>query len=165
MQVIDNFIEDTNQFKQIQSIITSNDFVWNTSDILSDNNSITNFQLVHNVIWQYGADYEGLNAISPLLDRLNPYLILRIKINLNTYVGSEIIEGGMHTDYESNIKDFKTAVFYINTNNGYTRFEDTNEKVYSVENRIVIFDGNRKHTGTNCTNAKGRFVININYIE
>ena len=56
----------------------------------------------------------------------------------------------------------KTAIFYINTNDGWTEFEN-GDKVESVENRIVIFDSQTKHTGTTCTNAKVRVLINLNY--
>jgi hypothetical protein len=50
----------------------------------------------------------------------------------------------------------------VNSNDGYTKFE-TGEIVESVANRIVIFDSDVKHTGTTCTNALGRFVVNLNY--
>ena len=57
-----------------------------------------------------------------------------------------------------------TAVFYVNTNNGYTIFE-SGEKVSSVENRMVIFDSNILHTGTTCTDERVRCVLNFNYYE
>ena len=38
-----------------------------------------------------------------------------------------------------------------------------NEKVESKENRIVFFDTDIKHFGTNSTNCKNRMVINFNY--
>ena len=51
----------------------------------------------------------------------------------------------------------------INDNNGYTYFED-GSKVYSKARRLIRFDSNIKHSGTTHTDAKHRFVININYI-
>jgi len=56
-----------------------------------------------------------------------------------------------------------TAVYYLNDNNGYTLFEKNNKKVMSKENRIVIFDAQMRHTGTNTTNQKKRVVLNLNY--
>ena len=50
---------------------------------------------------------------------------------------------------------YKTAVFYVNTNNGYTEFED-GTKVESVENRIIFFDGSRPHNSSTCTDQKIR---------
>ena len=37
------------------------------------------------------------------------------------------------------------------------------QKVMSKENRIVIFDAQMRHTGTNTTNQKKRVVLNLNY--
>ena len=82
----------------------------------------------------------------------------RLKINLNPKA-HKVFEHGYHIDI--NIPS-KTAIFYLNTNDGYTAFE-TGEKVESVANRLVVFDSNIKHTGTTCTNQKARLVLNINY--
>ena len=37
--------------------------------------------------------------------------------------------------------------------------------MYSKENRIVIFDNNKRHSGTTCTNQLARYVLNINFYE
>ena len=55
-----------------------------------------------------------------------------------------------------------TSIFYMNTNNGYTEFEN-GAKVESVENRMVVFPAEMKHRGTSCTDKKIRVVINFNY--
>ena len=57
----------------------------------------------------------------------------------------------------------KTAIFYCNTNDGYSLFKD-GTKVKSIKNRIVIFNNDIYHTGTTCTNEKIRSVINFNFI-
>jgi hypothetical protein len=57
-----------------------------------------------------------------------------------------------------------TAIYYANTCDGYTEFED-GTIVESVQNRFVAFPSRMKHTGTTCTNAKSRVVINFNYIS
>ena len=62
------------------------------------------------------------------------------------------------------LKQWTTAIFYINTNNGYTEFED-GTRVESVANRIVNFPANLKHRGTRCTDQKIRIVINFNYFK
>ena len=56
----------------------------------------------------------------------------------------------------------KTAVFYINTNNGWTEFKKGG-KVKSVANRIVIFDSKLEHSGVTCTDENKRVVMNFNY--
>ena len=62
------------------------------------------------------------------------------------------------------LKQWTTAIFYVNTNNGYTKFEDETI-VESVANRVVTFPANMKHTGTSCTDEKTRVIINFNYFK
>ena len=71
---------------------------------------------------------------------------------------TEITRNKFHRDFPN----ITTAVYYINTNNGWTEFEN-GDKVESVANRIVIFDSNTMHTGTTCTDEKVRVLINFNY--
>jgi hypothetical protein len=99
----------------------------------------------------------------PILQRIQPASIIRIKANLLTKE-STIVEHGLHTDIPDLKIPCKTAIFYINTNNGYTIFED-GTKINSLENRLVIFDSNIPHSGSSCTDAKVRCVINLNYYE
>ena len=40
-----------------------------------------------------------------------------------------------------------------------------NEKVYSKENSIVIFKSNELHTGSTCTDASRRVLINLVYVD
>ena len=67
--------------------------------------------------------------------------------------------GSFHIDFPI---ESETAILYINTNNGYTEFEDGTQ-VKSVENRVVIFNSNMLHTGRNCTDENVRVLINLNY--
>jgi hypothetical protein len=97
--------------------------------------------------------------LTPFIDNLKPKALVRIKCNLTTRT-HEIIEHGYHTDQP--FSNFKTGIYYLNDNNGYTKFED-GSKVESVANRYVEFDGNILHTGTTCTNSNYRIVINFNY--
>ena len=63
----------------------------------------------------------------------------------------------------SELPDYKNSLNLINTNNGKTFFKDGFE-VDSVENRMVIFDGNMIHAGSSTTDTKTRCVINLNFI-
>ena len=69
---------------------------------------------------------------------------------------------GWHRDYETN--KTQTAIFYVNSNNGYTIFKESKEKVESVENRLVVFPTNLEHCGVSCTDNNQRVVINFNFI-
>ena len=51
----------------------------------------------------------------------------------------------------------------MNTNNGYTEFEN-GVKIESVANRLITFPAGMKHRGTSCTDKKIRVVINFNYL-
>ena len=64
---------------------------------------------------------------------------------------------------EEKLKHWTTSIFYVNTNNGYTVFED-GTKVESVANRMLTFPSNLKHCGTSCTDKNIRSVINFNYL-
>ena len=57
----------------------------------------------------------------------------------------------------------KTAILYVNTNNGGTKFKN-GKFVKSLENRVVVFDSNMEHTGVTCTNQQRRIVVNFNYL-
>ena len=56
----------------------------------------------------------------------------------------------------------QTAIFYVNSNNGYTEFE-TGEQIRSLPNRMVTFPSNIKHRGVSSINSKERYVINFNW--
>ena len=72
------------------------------------------------------------------------------------------IRSGFHVDFH--YEHSRTAIFYVNTNDGYTEFED-GTKIESKENRIVIFPTLIKHSGVTCTDQQNRVVINFNYID
>ena len=105
---------------------------------------------------------ESCYILDPLLKRLNPYYLLRIKANLRPK-SHRIIHSQFHIDLGENTGQ-KTAIYYLNTNNGYTLFERGSTRVDSIANRLVIFDGSERHCGTSCTDQKLRMVLNINYL-
>ena len=86
--------------------------------------------------------------------------LIRVKANLNPRT-HKIIKHGFHVDLPY---PCTTAIYYVNTCNGFTEFED-GTVVESVANRFVTFPSSLKHTGTTCTDQKARIVINFNYFE
>ena len=52
--------------------------------------------------------------------------------------------------------------YYVNSNNGYTLFED-GTRVESVANRYLRLSGDLRHTGTSCSDEDRRVLINFNY--
>ena len=59
-------------------------------------------------------------------------------------------------------KKHKVLLYNINTNNGFTMFEN-GAKVSSKENQAILFDGKLKHRSVAQTDKIVRINININY--
>ena len=88
------------------------------------------------------------------------YFLLHVKANLNIRTLKNI-EHGFHRDHPWN---GKTSVFYLNDNDGYTKFQN-GQVVESKANRAVIFDSPELHTGSTPTDEYGRYVVNLNWVE
>ena len=117
-----------------------------------------NYQFGHSFYFNYGFKSENAQILIPILERLNPTAILRIKGTLLPR-SEKTIEHGYHLDNESSTSG---AIYYINTNNGYTKFKEGG-KIDSVANRLVLFNTDEYHTGATCTDEKVRVLINFNY--
>jgi len=99
--------------------------------------------------------------IYPILDKINPLTIFRIKLNLLTKTNT-IIEHPFHHDHTS--ENLTSSIFYLNKNNGYTRFKHSKNKIASKANRLITFKSNELHSGTTCTDEEFRLVLNIVYV-
>jgi hypothetical protein len=155
MKEINNPIED-NEHNTIKNSLFASNFQWYLSDGI---NSVKdgNKQFCHLFFAEHKIYSNFFDILKPVLNFLKATAIVRIKANLNPKINS-IIEHGYHTDF----KDCKTAVYYVNTNNGYTKFKNGFISK-SEENKIICFDSNLEHTGTSCTDEDFRCVINFNY--
>lgn len=154
-QVIDNFIE-RDRFQLIQENFLGPDIPWHFQDgiVLPGDGR---HQFIHLLYTEYCPRSGYFNIVEPIFRDLGAASIVRCKANLQPR-GSEIIENDFHTDF----KNCVTAILYINSNDGYTLF-DNGDKIESVANRVVVFDSNLEHTGTNCTDEPCRVVINFNF--
>jgi len=137
----------------------SDNFGWYWCDVVKEpNNPSQNKQFVHTFFaGQVNSNYFSL--LSPILEKLEIDTLLKAKINLTPKTNT-VYEHGFHTDIKE--PDVLTAIYYLNTNNGYTAFRDGG-KIESIANRVVVFDGSTEHSGTTCTDADSRLVLNINY--
>ena len=109
--------------------------------------------------------------LQPILNKYRCISIARIKANLQL-ANKEPIVSDYHHDYFYHHGDRKeipepaltTLIYYVNTNNGYTEFED-GTKVASLENRLIEFPNDNpkgRHRGVSQTDSYYRAVINFN---
>jgi len=124
----------------------------------------TNVMFAHGLYFKDEIVSDWFPHFTCILDRLDIFSLLRIKINYMSPTTERIIHD-FHVDItdDNAPKDIKTAIFYLNTNNGVTIFEDTKEEVESVSNRMITFPGYLRHTGTTATDKPYRILINFNY--
>ena len=166
-KIIDNVFP-----KQVADEI-ANDFLddarfpwfYNSSKISPDFavDNLNNYQFTHIFYNKYTVTSGLFSIVAPIIDYLNPESIIRIKANLHprTEIRNTF---DYHIDFGGKSNDRKTAIYYVNTNNGVTILEDGTE-IESIANRLLIFDQKTLHAGTTCTDQKVRCVINLNYTE
>ena len=161
MKIIDNFLEE-DDFIRIQSLMLSDKFTWNFSIVDERSYDIDDYHFSH--VFNPEDNFFGLTI--PFIDKMQEHSdvrkIIKIKANLQPRTNNNIIQS-FHTDFPTDWKN-KTAVYYLNTCNGYTLFADET-KVESIANRFVMFDGHLEHTGVTCSDEPARFVINFNWYE
>ena len=119
-------------------------------------------QFVHAFLDDYGLDSSGGSKfIHEMGKLLNAKKLYRCKLNYGMRTVEPTI-GGWHQDYIKTKEwpNLKIALFYLNTNNGYTILED-GTKIESIENRLAIFDNTVIHTDCSQTDIQGRLVLNI----
>jgi hypothetical protein len=162
MKIIKNFLEEEH-FNNLKNLLYSDNFPWYLAEGVVKPGDCQ-IQFIHNFYKNFTITSSSFNFIDPILTKLNVVSLIRIKANF-LYRTDKIIEHGYHTDINIDKKiNSKTAVLYINTNNGYTKFKN-NKIVTSEENKIVIFDTNILHTGSTCTDKDTRVVVNFNYYD
>ena len=161
VKVVDDILSKE-EFKKLTDVMLGSEFPWYflPNKVHSGDG---NFQMCHNFVLSGKPVSQFLTILDPFIKKLNMKKVIRIKAN-KTF---KIIEYKVRDAHRCKRKDdekFKTAVFYCNTNNGSTLFEN-GERVSSKENRAVIFDGKTLHCGVDCTDSLRRVVINFNYID
>ena len=166
MKIEDNFL-DQEKFDELQTFMMGNNFLWQYSDIIDYQHDKDKFQFTHIFYSENVPASQYCDIINPILEKINSVSLWRIKANLLTRTPT-IVENEFHVDIdkmpEERLKQWTNSILYMNTNNGYTKFED-GTKVESVANRMVTFPADTKHTGTSCTDERTRVVINFNYVE
>ena len=170
MEIIDNFLK-SDDFDQIKNTIMGNSFPWYHYDDIAfahEEKKDKTFFLTNSIYKDDKPSFPtSLEMVWPILKTLgsmndNYKLRSLVRVKLNSYPNqNKFIEHQPHVDYD---EPHQAAIYYINSNNGYTKLDD-GTKVDSVANRLLLFDGSKQHSSTNCTNDKIRVNINFNYIK
>ena len=157
--IIDNFL-NKNEFNLIKKVFLSEEINWHYSKNIYQNIKETEFGhnfLCHMIYQNNQVVSPHFNLLQPILKKLESKALIRMKVNMYLNQG-KYIEHRLHKDF---LFKHKTALYHLNTNNGHTVIGDN--RIESIENRIVLFDGSINHSSTNCTNVNRRLNINLNY--
>lgn len=158
-KIIDNFLHKED-FITLKNSIINKEFSWYFQDLINAKHSKNDFTCYFtHLIYEHTPNSEIYPRIFNLFfNKLKMKSLIRVKCNC--YLSTEKIRiNEKHIDYT-----FKHngAVFSLNTCDGFTLLDD-DTKINSVENRLLLFDANKPHASSTCTNAKSRFNINFNY--
>lgn len=165
-KIIDNFISNKDLLS-IQSLfldpqITS-PIPWyynaGTSRDIDYSDAVEDYYFCH--VFYIGNEPVSKNLLAsllPIIDKLNSKSLIRVKSNLYPSTSKRY----HHPNHFDLSFPHKGAIFYVNTNDGFTVLEDGTE-IKSIENRVLLFDPSTKHHSTTCTDKKVRITINFNY--
>jgi len=162
IESVDNFLEKK-YFKKLQKKVFGPHFPWYKNDgKVSENDGY--IQFIHRV-YRNNEYVSGFSSdLIPCVEKLGVLSLIRIKLNL-TLSTTEMDVYEFHKDLVgSRGGTQKTSILYMNTNNGFTMFEN-GDKIESVANRMITFPSETRHTGTSNTDEDimYRCVINFNY--
>lgn len=163
MKVIDNLL-DQKTFSEVKQLVMSSDVGWHfTSGSVHQNDGDVQF---FHPLYMAPRQYEHFGKIClPILQKLDGFIILlRAKMNMSLQK-NEVSKKGMHVDIEDAKQYYnvmKTSIFYFNTTNGPTFFND-GTKVDCVENRLITFPMGTLHCGSYASDAERRVVLNLNW--
>ena len=160
IELYDNFLPDWLHQTALM-IIKSDSTLWQCTKILNEDKLNVPIQYNRQLTYRINENSTMYHAVLlPIFQKLgiSSKKIIRSKVN-NNLASQEIREHGFHVDTD---KECNVLIYYFNTNDGYTLFEN-GDKVESVANRLIKFKSNLRHTGTTCTDQPNRYVLNVNY--
>ena len=168
--VIDDFLSESDMDNFYENF-TYGGFPWTLITKVNENAEENDFQFAHKYIDNGEEVYAtAIEALRPIFRELYhaKYMskdteVYRAKTNL--FIKTDTGRGlGFHHDITNLGDNYKTIIYYVNSNNGGTRFED-NTFIGSVRNRALLFTGKIAHETVTQTDTNFRFNININYVS
>ena len=158
VEVIKDFIKP-HTLKKLQNTLLGNYFPWYYNDFVGKLEDTKGYFFNHLLFRDNKIEGSFFNQIAlPLIGQLKFNNLIQIRINCYTREAKPF-KGMWHVD---NTLEHKVALWSLNTCNGYTEIKD--KGIFkSIENQLIIFDGNLKHRSCSQTDTKTRINININY--
>ena len=168
-RIIDDFISEDDLVKIEQNVLQASIFKAYESTAFQESDDVYDvmmnrvfFSPFYDSRTKPICDQEYLPYFYPIIDRiLDLKVLLRVSLNL-TFATPEPNVSQFHID--NYIQNSFTNIFYLNSNNGGTKFEKSGDVVQSQRNRLVMFPSFLKHAAVNTTDTKLRWVLNINYV-
>jgi len=168
-RIIDNVLSENDLIKIEQNVLQAPIFKVfdSTASKQSDNvydvmMSKVFFSSLYSRYQEPGINKEYLPYLYPLLDKVVAGFLLRVSLNL-TFATPDPNISQFHID--TDIPNSHTCIYYLNSNNGGTKFKDSGEIIQSQRNRAVMFPSHLSHAAVNTTDTKLRWVLNINYVS
>ena len=156
IKIQDNFL-DTKSFESIKKTLFDRQFPWYYTDNVVKNEKINNHFLLSHGFYDYTIISPYYKYLIPLLIKLKIKSFIRIKANLYVNQG-KVIEHLKHADFKFS---HKSALYSVNTTNGYTRIGD--KKIQGLSNRLLQFYASNQHASSTCTDQPVRINIVVNY--
>ena len=138
-RVIDNVLSENDLIKIEQNVLQAPIFKAfdSTASKQSDNvydvmMSRVFFSSYYSQSQESGFDKEYLPYFYPLLDKIVSGFLLRVSLNL-TFATSNPYVSEFHVDTE--VKNSNTCVYYLNSNNGGTKFRNSADRDWETLNK------------------------------
>ena len=148
------------KIKEINNIILNDQFPWYLQKKINSLDKTGYGYFTHSLYLDNKINSRFYEMIIPeIIKSLNIKSLIRARLNLYPKT-SKTVKHAYHIDYQ-----FKhiSAVYFLNTNNGFLFFKNPLKKVKPENNKCVIFDGNHFHCSSSCTDKSHRITLNLNY--
>jgi len=161
MKIIHNCLS-LNDLKPLQDTLTSKDFPWFYREAEVKKEDYSEY-FTHT--FYYAPDNlqsKWYELIVPILDKIKGSYLIWARANL-LINKSTPLRSALHCDIDS--EESTTAIFYVNTNNGFTllKTKEGEVKSKSEENKLILFNSQTLHQSVRQTDTNQRITLNFNF--
>lgn len=146
-------------YSTIRATFLSEDFIWNYYRYISDDKD--KYYIFKHTYVKDSNFFGTVNHFNDFLKPLFEFLKIKTVINVTAYLMTKSLNAKKGFDLTSVNKKTKTAIFYIEHNNGYTKFKK--ENIENEGNMFVSFSSKENRIEYPTTNKERRIFLNIEY--